>query len=150
MQNYNKLIESYVVANRSKLSQFLTEDSTVLFSDALIEQKTPLESSTSSQGQVHADIGVLSKSKTSKSNNRLTVDAVHPLFTSYRSDHNSTNNHRFYCGQCKTYFYLSQEEVNHHFTTIKHESIGNCVYCKTSSVYEYFDNNNRLYYHRCV
>lgn len=84
---------------------------------------------------------------------RITVDAVHPFFTSYRNikcdKSTSTDNQQFYCRECNVYFDLCQEAVSQHFSIIHHTSSEMCIYCKTA-VYSYFYNENQYFYHRCI
>jgi len=88
---------------------------------------------TSSSGDMH---------KPTLTSGRITVDAVHPFFTSYR------NIHTYHCRQCNEDFETSLKSLKHHFMSKEHSPVSSCIYCHFP-VYEYYENGNREIYHRC-
>ncbi|CAH0564181.1 unnamed protein product [Brassicogethes aeneus] len=80
-------------------------------------------------------------------------DAAHPRFIKQNEEDVlkfQTENH-YYCKQCKFFFAPTVLGLKTHFKgdVVKHAPYEkNCVYCE-GSVYEYYLNNVRQYYHNC-
>lgn len=88
----------------------------------------------------------------SKSAEKITVDAIHPLFNAYRNQKSGTqppeDDDRYFCKECQVFFPMFDVAVTEHFQNRTHYPIESCIYCE-GPVCEYFFKNQRKFFHNC-